>query len=80
MSHLNIAFNRYASIGTVMHYILVTSIPLSAFSKDAKSEYAQGHNKRTYLYTFPSILNVKQRSCEYQFFIHLVWRDEESEF
>jgi len=23
MSHLNIAFDRYASIGTVMHYILV---------------------------------------------------------
>jgi len=26
MSHLNIAFNRYASIGTVMHYILIISI------------------------------------------------------
>jgi len=25
MSHLNIAFNRYASIGNVMHYILVIS-------------------------------------------------------
>jgi len=25
MSHLNIAFDRYASIGTVMHYILVIS-------------------------------------------------------
>jgi len=23
MSHLNIAFDRYASMGTVMHYILV---------------------------------------------------------
>jgi len=27
MSHLNIAFDRYASIGTVMHYILVISHP-----------------------------------------------------
>jgi len=27
MSHLNIAFYRYASIGTVMHYILVISVP-----------------------------------------------------
>jgi len=26
MSHLNIAFDRYASIGTVMHYILVISV------------------------------------------------------
>jgi len=26
MSHLNIAFDRYASIGTVMHYILVISL------------------------------------------------------
>jgi len=26
MSHLNIAFDRYASIGSVMHYILVISI------------------------------------------------------
>jgi len=25
MPHLNIAFDRYASIGTVMHYILVRS-------------------------------------------------------
>jgi len=25
MLHLNIAFDRYASIGTVMHYILVIS-------------------------------------------------------
>jgi len=25
MSHLNIAFDRYASIGTIMHYILVIS-------------------------------------------------------
>jgi len=30
MLHLNIAFDRYASIGTVMHYILVISILLSA--------------------------------------------------
>jgi len=28
LSHLNIAFDRYASIGTVMHYILVISIRL----------------------------------------------------
>jgi len=27
MTHLNIAFDRYASIGTVMHYILVISEP-----------------------------------------------------
>jgi len=27
MSHLNIAFDRYASIDTVMHYILVISLP-----------------------------------------------------
>jgi len=27
MSHLNIAFDRYASIGTVMYYILVISVP-----------------------------------------------------
>jgi len=27
MSHLNIAFDRYAWIGTVMHYILVISEP-----------------------------------------------------
>jgi len=26
MSHLNIAFDRYTSIGTVMHYILVISV------------------------------------------------------
>jgi len=26
MSHLNIAFDRYSSIGTVMHYILVISL------------------------------------------------------
>jgi len=26
MSHLNIAFDRYASKGTVMHYILVISV------------------------------------------------------
>jgi len=25
MSHLNITFNRYAAIGTVMHYILMIS-------------------------------------------------------
>jgi len=25
MSHLNIAFDRYASLGTVLHYILVIS-------------------------------------------------------
>jgi len=32
MSHLNIiAFDRYASIGTVMHYILVISIPLKGY-------------------------------------------------
>jgi len=29
MSHLNIAFDRYASIGTVMHYILLISVPIS---------------------------------------------------
>jgi len=28
MSHLNILFDRYASIGTVMHYILVISLRL----------------------------------------------------
>jgi len=28
MSDLNIAFDRYASIGTVMHYILVISLPI----------------------------------------------------
>jgi len=27
VSHLNIAFYRYASIGTVMHYILVIKCP-----------------------------------------------------
>jgi len=27
MSDLNIAFDRFASIGTVMHYILVISFP-----------------------------------------------------
>jgi len=27
MSHLNVAFDRYASIRTVMHYILVISLP-----------------------------------------------------
>jgi len=26
MSHLNIAIDRYASIGTIMHYILVINI------------------------------------------------------
>jgi len=26
MSHLNIAFDRYASMGTVLHYILVISV------------------------------------------------------
>jgi len=26
MSHLNIAFDRYASIGTVMYYMLVISV------------------------------------------------------
>jgi len=28
LSHINIAFDRYASIGTIMHYILVISIPM----------------------------------------------------
>jgi len=28
MSHLNIAFDRYVSLGTVMHYILVISEPM----------------------------------------------------
>jgi len=28
MSHFNIAFDRYASIGTVIHYILVISLPV----------------------------------------------------
>jgi len=28
MSDINIAFDRYAFIGTVMHYILVISLPL----------------------------------------------------
>jgi len=27
MSHLNIAFDRYASISTVIHYILIISLP-----------------------------------------------------
>jgi len=40
MSHLNIALDRHASFGTVMHYILVISIPLSALSKDITSELA----------------------------------------
>jgi len=31
MSHLKIEIDRYVFIGTVMHYILVISIPLSAF-------------------------------------------------
>jgi len=30
MSHLNIAFDRHASTGTVMHYILVISKPAFA--------------------------------------------------
>jgi len=29
VSDLNIAFNRFASVGTVMHYILVISEPLT---------------------------------------------------
>jgi len=40
MSHLNIAVDRYASIGTVMHYIFVISIPLSDLPKDTTSELA----------------------------------------
>jgi len=32
MSHLNIAFDRYASIGTIMHYILVISKPYWAMN------------------------------------------------
>jgi len=28
MSHLNIAFDRHAFIGAVMHYILVISLPV----------------------------------------------------
>jgi len=31
MSHLNVAFDRYASIGTVMHYILVISVLIDHF-------------------------------------------------
>jgi len=30
MSNLNIAFDRYASVGTVMHYILGISYPFNA--------------------------------------------------
>jgi len=34
MSHLNIAFDRYAYIGTVMHYILVKSFHLNNAEAD----------------------------------------------
>jgi len=40
MSDLYIAFDRFSSIGTVMHYILVISIPLSALPKDTTSKLA----------------------------------------
>jgi len=33
LSHLNIAFDRYASIGTVLHYVLVISFPLLFLQK-----------------------------------------------
>jgi len=35
MSDLNIAFDRHASIGTVMHYILVISVPNMLYRKPA---------------------------------------------
>jgi len=47
VSHLNIAFNRYAYIGTVMHYIVVISIPLSACPR------TQQVNLPAYLHTNP---------------------------
>jgi len=34
MSHLNIAFDRYASLGTVMHYILVISLRFNYTTMD----------------------------------------------
>jgi len=37
MSHLNIAFDRFASIGTVMHYILVISIPYNSVATGGSS-------------------------------------------
>jgi len=33
MSHLNIAFDRYACIGTVMHYVLEISILINSSAK-----------------------------------------------
>jgi len=36
MSHLNNAFDRYASIGTVMHYILVIVKQKNGFRLDTK--------------------------------------------
>jgi len=35
MAHLNIAFDRYASIGTVMHYILVISVLDAGFGGES---------------------------------------------
>jgi len=41
MSHLNIAFDRYASIGTVMHYILVISEPFCVGSGMTYTEHKE---------------------------------------
>jgi len=40
MSHLNITFDRYASIGNVMHFILVISV--------RKSPKVKGAGQKTY--------------------------------
>jgi len=38
MSHLNIAFDRYASTGTIMHYILVISVRYSKSKLELNSK------------------------------------------
>jgi len=40
MSHLNILFDRYAAIGTVMHYILVIIVKSYCSGEPKKSKQA----------------------------------------
>jgi len=41
MSYLNIAFDRYASIGTVMHYILIISLRVNVLDPGWRITFAK---------------------------------------
>jgi len=65
MSDLNIAFEGYAYIGNVMHYILVISVLLYVLPKDSISELVGLFS------TYPFNAEVKQGSREYQFLTYV---------